>query len=139
MAVREASHGEVVRGGTVYIAPAGQHLRVEGSAEALHLALDMAPSVWGVRPSADVLFPTVAALAGRAVVGVVLTGMGRDGATGLAAIRAHGGRAIVQDAASCVVPGMPEAARTIAGADAVVPLDAIAATITATVDALRAL
>lgn len=139
MAVREAAHGDALRGGTVYIAPAGQHLRVEGADDVMRLALDVSPTVWGVRPSADVLFPTVAALKGRSVIGVVLTGMGRDGATGLAEIRAVGGRAIVQDAASCVVPGMPEAARTIAGADAVVPLDAMAATITAAVEALRAL
>ncbi|MHB1224544.1 MAG: chemotaxis protein CheB, partial [Gemmatimonadaceae bacterium] len=85
--------------------------------------------VWGVRPAADPLFQSAAAAFGARCVGVVLTGMGRDGADGLHAVRAAGGLGIVQDAATAAVYGMPRAALATAGADRVVALGDTAAAI----------
>ncbi len=123
--VHEAEAGQVVQAGHVYVAPGGLHMRVAGGAEPA-IALDTAPPLWGVRPSADPLFESVARVCGAHAVGVVLTGMGRDAADGLRAIRAAGGRAVVQDRATSTIYGMPQAALQLAGADRVAPLDAVA-------------
>ncbi|MHB1862026.1 MAG: protein-glutamate methylesterase/protein-glutamine glutaminase [Gemmatimonadaceae bacterium] len=126
--VHEAEQGQVVESGHVYVAPGGHHMRVVGGAEPTIALLDSAP-VWGVRPSADPLFHSVAELFGPRAVGVVLTGMGRDGADGLRAIRDAGGRAVVQDRATSTIYGMPQAALQQAGADRVAPLGGVAAAI----------
>ena len=94
----------------------------------MRIRLHDAPPVWGVRPAADVLFPAVARTYGPASIGVVLTGMGRDGAEGLRAIHEVGGRTLAQDEATCEIASMPRAAA--AHADAVVPLQEVAACIT---------
>ncbi len=138
--VAEAEQGVAIRSGWVYVAPGGRHLTLTGRREAPTVALSDAdaPTLWGVRPAADHLFHSVAALFRRSVVGVVLTGMGRDGADGLRAIRDAGGRAIVQDRATSTIFGMPHAAVQAAGADRVVPLGDVAAAIAALVAEVHA-
>src|SRR5205085_1810516 len=84
MRVTEAEHGEPLLGGRVYLARGGAHLRVARGADGAPVAaVDEGPPVWGVRPCADLLFASAASLFGHATLGVVLTGMGRDGADGL--------------------------------------------------------
>ena len=129
--VSEAVHGEPIERDHVYIAPGGSHLVVALEAGVPVARLDDGPPLWGVRPSADPLFRSAAAAFGRQTVGVVLTGMGRDGADGLQAVRAAGGLALVQDEASAIVFGMPRAALAQGGADQVVPLHDMARAVTA--------
>jgi len=132
--VAEAHDGMVPYAGSVYIAPGAMHTRVGGTRERPILTLHAAARDPGaVAPSADVLFRSAAAVFGRAVTGVVLTGMGRDGADGLREVRRAGGYAIVQDQESSTIYGMPRAALSDAGADRVVPLSGVARTIEAAV------
>jgi two-component system, chemotaxis family, protein-glutamate methylesterase/glutaminase len=126
LAVSEARHGDRIEHGRVYVAPGGMHMRVIDVNGMPVIALDQTPPIWGVRPSADPLFRSAAHRFGAALVGVVLTGMGRDGAEGLRAVRDKGGYAIVQDRETSIVYGMPQAALATAGADRMLPLDAIA-------------
>jgi len=115
-----ARNNEKVIGGRVYLAPGDRHMRIAAKADCAVIHTDSGPLVCGVRPSADPLFESAAQVFGENVVGVVLTGMGRDGSDGLRAIRAAGGGAIVQDRASSIIYGMPRAALAAAGADRVV-------------------
>lgn len=121
--VSEARHGDLLMENRVYIAPGGRHLSVSSGMDGRRLleVRDEAP-VLGVRPSADVLFRTLAETFGPSAVGVVLTGMGRDGAEGLRRLREAGAFAIVQDQATSTVYGMPKTALSTAGADAVAAL-----------------
>jgi two-component system chemotaxis response regulator CheB len=95
------------------------------------LVLDQTATMWGVRPAADPLFTSATMLFGADTIGVVLTGMGRDGADGLSAVRAAGGQAIVQHRDSAVIAGMPDAALQQAGADRVAMLEDVAGVIEA--------
>jgi two-component system chemotaxis response regulator CheB len=137
MRIAEAEDGEPVVHGRVYVAPGGFHMRVRDDGGGARIALDSAPPVWGVRPAADLLFKSAAALYGASTVAVVLTGMGRDGADGTRTIRQGGGRALLQDRESATIFGMPNAALQHAGADRVAPLSDIGAAIAELVDAVR--
>jgi two-component system, chemotaxis family, protein-glutamate methylesterase/glutaminase len=125
--VTEAEHGEPVVVNRVYLAPGGLHMRVVGNGPGTWtIALDDTAAIHGVRPSADRLFGSVAEQFGRSSIGVVLTGMGKDGAEGLKAIRQAGGLGIVQDKATSTIYGMPQAALQRAGAERIVGLPEVA-------------
>jgi two-component system chemotaxis response regulator CheB len=124
--VVEATDGQHVRGGTVYIAPGQRHLRVARTATGLVCRLDDGPPVNRHRPSVDVLFNSVAEVAGRSAVAALLTGMGEDGARGLHVLRLAGAPVYVQDEATSVVWGMPGAAVKLGPVDGVLPIEAIA-------------
>lgn len=122
MRVSEAAGGEPLLPGLAYVAPGGRHLVVVRSGAHYHVELRDGPEVHFQRPAVDVAFLSVARSAGAAAVGVLLTGMGNDGAAGLKAMRAAGAHTIAQDEASCVVFGMPRAAIACGGAAEVAPL-----------------
>jgi two-component system chemotaxis response regulator CheB len=124
--VKEAEEGDEVRKGKVYLAPGNKHLLLEGD----RLRLDDGPKVNFVRPAVDVLMNSVAPRYGPRAIGVVLTGMGSDGAEGMRNIKRNGGKTIAQSEETCVVYGMPKAVVDIGAADRVVPLTDIAQAIT---------
>ncbi len=110
LTVKEAEDGDTVLRGHAYIAPGNRHLVVQKSSRGYVLSIKDGPQVCYQRPSVDVLFHSVAQAAGASAVGVLLTGMGADGASGLLAMRKTGAHTIAQDEASCVVFGMPKEA-----------------------------
>ncbi|MCE8002334.1 protein-glutamate methylesterase/protein-glutamine glutaminase [Billgrantia ethanolica] len=123
--VKEASDGERVLPGHAYIAPGDAHLKLARSGANYVARLDDGPPVNRHRPSVDVLFHSAATQAGRNAIGVILTGMGKDGAAGLLEMRQAGSATLAQDEASCVVFGMPREAIALGGAVEVVGLDEI--------------
>ena len=124
--VVEASDGMPVETGCVYIAPGGtKHLEIEDS-KGLRCRLRAGPAVSGHSPSVDVLFGSVAQVAKQNALGIILTGMGRDGAQGLLAMRQAGAKTIGQDEASSLIYGMPRAAFEIGAVERQLPLDRIA-------------
>ncbi|WOI24644.1 chemotaxis response regulator protein-glutamate methylesterase [Cobetia amphilecti] len=125
IAVKEAAHGERILPGHAYIAPGDAHLTLSRSGANYVVTLDQRPPVNRHRPSVDVLFDSVARVAGRNAVGVILTGMGRDGARGLLQMREAGAHTIAQDEQSCVVYGMPREAVELGAAESVLPLSRI--------------
>ena len=136
--VTEATGGEVVTSSRVFIAPGDFHMRVRRVDNDVRIALDQKELVNGTRPAADALFPTVAEAYGERCVGVVLTGMGRDGAAGLASVRAAGGKTLVQDKSSSVVYGMPGRAVEVGAAEQVLPLEEIPGAIVECLNSLAA-
>jgi two-component system chemotaxis response regulator CheB len=117
--IKEADSGEVPQPGTVYLAPANYHLLVEADGR---LGLSVDPPVNHARPSVDVLFETAAEAFGSRLLGVLLTGAGRDGSQGLRAIQLRGGRTLVQDPADAVADSMPRSALDLLKPDAILPL-----------------
>jgi two-component system, chemotaxis family, protein-glutamate methylesterase/glutaminase len=125
--VREASHGDVLHPGTIWIAPGDYHLRVERAGTDVRLITDRSPAQNFCRPAVDVLFESVAQVYGDRALGVILTGMGQDGLRGCQQIRDRNGQILAQDEASSVVWGMPGFVAKAGIADAVLPLDRIGA------------
>jgi two-component system chemotaxis response regulator CheB len=122
----EARDGQRLTPGSVWVAPGGSHLRVALKAGHYTAVISDEDPVSGHRPSIDVLFHSAAKQAGRKATAVILTGMGRDGADGLLAMRQAGAHTIGQDEASCIVYGMPKVAAQIGAVMQVMPLDRIA-------------
>ena len=120
--IRIATQDDELKPGVVYFAPEGVHMEVSAKRR---IVLTDAPNVNGIKPSASILFNSIARNLGRSAVGVLLTGMGRDGADGLLEIRRNGGYTIAQDKESSIVFGMPGEAVKIGGAVSVLPLDSI--------------
>lgn len=129
--VHEAAHGDVVQAGHAYVAPGHSHLAVSSSGGVFRCELSASPPVNRHRPSVDVLFDSVARLAGARAVGVLLTGMGRDGAAGLLHMHEAGAHTIAQSEATCVVYGMPREAVALGGATEITDLHDIAGRIVA--------
>jgi len=126
---RVATDGEALQDGTVYFAPDGHHLRGASFGNRLFARLAADEPVQGHRPSATPLFASVAQECGARAIGVVLTGMGADGAQGLLALRDAGALTLAQSPETCVIDGMPLAAMALSAASEVVPLSGLAARI----------
>ena len=123
--VKEAVHGERVLPGHAYIAPGDMHLSLGRSGANYVTELDQGPPVNRHRPAVDVLFRSAARNAGANALGVILTGMGKDGAAGMLEMRNAGAYNVAQDEASCVVYGMPKEAVAHGGVHEVLPLHQI--------------
>jgi two-component system chemotaxis response regulator CheB len=123
--VREARNGDLVTPGLALIAPGGRHLLVRRHGAGYAVEVVDGPLVSRHKPSVDVLFRSVAKFAGKNALGILLTGMGDDGATGLLEMRGAGARTVAQDEASSTVYGMPKEAARRGAAERILPLDAI--------------
>jgi two-component system chemotaxis response regulator CheB len=123
--VKEAEDGDTVAPGKALIAPGNFHMLLNRSGAVYFVNVKKGPLVSRHRPSVDVLFKSVARYAGRNSVGVIMTGMGADGAQGLLEMKTNGASTVAQDEASCIVYGMPREAVALGAADSVVALDAI--------------
>ncbi|MCW7755358.1 chemotaxis response regulator protein-glutamate methylesterase [Desulfobotulus sp. H1] len=126
MSVKEAEDGDPVTPGQVLIAPGNFHMLLRCSGARYYVQVKTGPLVHHQRPAADVLFDSVATYAGSNALGIILTGMGADGAVGLKKMKDAGAGTIAQDEASSVVFGMPKEAIRMGAADHVLPLDKIA-------------
>lgn len=124
--VKEAQDGDLVAPGKVLIAPGNYHMEITRSGAYYHVKLHQGPALHSVRPAADYLMKSVATYVGKNAMGVVLTGMGKDGAEGLLAMKNAGAHTVAQDEKTCVVYGMPAAAVALGAADEVLPLPEIA-------------
>jgi two-component system chemotaxis response regulator CheB len=120
--VKEAEAGEIVTPSQLYVCPGSHHLRVSPTGR---VSLDDGPRISGYRPCADLAFESGADYAGPMMIGVVLTGMGNDGAKGVRAVKAAGGHVIVQDESTAVIFGMPQEAIKSGAVDQILPIDAI--------------
>ena len=129
VSVKEAEDGDTILRGRVLIAPGNRHMLLKRSGARYYVEVKDGPLVSRHRPSVDVLFRSAARYAGKNAVGVIMTGMGDDGARGLAEMKESGAYTIAQDEASCVVFGMPKEAVKLKAVDKVVPLNMIAKSI----------
>jgi two-component system chemotaxis response regulator CheB len=127
--VKEAESNDTVIRGRALIAPGNHHLLLKRSGARYYVEIKDGPLVCRHRPSVDVLFRSAARYAGQNAVGVILTGMGDDGARGMLEMKQAGATTIAQDEASCVVFGMPKEAIKLGAADKVLPLQAVAGAI----------
>ncbi|MGC1421906.1 MAG: chemotaxis response regulator protein-glutamate methylesterase [Terracidiphilus sp.] len=123
--VREAEDGDQIEPGLALVAPGNFHMLLKRAAAGYRVEVKDGPMVCFQRPAVDVLFHSVAQAAGSNATGVILTGMGSDGALGMLAMKKAGARTIAQDEATCVVFGMPKEAILHGGVDRVLPLSAI--------------
>jgi two-component system, chemotaxis family, protein-glutamate methylesterase/glutaminase len=126
LVVQEAKSGDLLLAGRVLLCPGNRHIMVRHMPRGDMVVLSDAPHVNGHRPSADILFQSVAQEFGSSGIGLLMTGMGEDGAEGLGAIKAAGGVTIAQSEETCVVAGMPRAAIVKGYAGKIIPLDGIA-------------
>ena len=124
--VKMAEQHEAVTPGHAYLSPGHAHLLVERNGTGFHAALSDAPPVNFHRPSVEVLFKSAARELGPRAIGVMLTGMGKDGAAAMLEMKQAGAYNLAQDEASCVVFGMPRAAIELGAVDEIVPLDRMA-------------
>jgi two-component system chemotaxis response regulator CheB len=124
--VREAKHGDRVMPGRALIAPGGRHMLLKRSGAQYHVDIMDGPLVSRHRPSVDVLFRSVAQCAGKNALGIIMTGMGDDGARGMKEMHDAGAKTVAQDEATCVVYGMPKEAVKLGAVDRVMPLGDIA-------------
>jgi len=125
MEVREAVNGDRVMPGRVLIAPGGRHMLLKRSGAQYHVEIVDGPPVSRHKPSVDVLFRSVAKCAGKNALGIIMTGMGDDGAKGMKEMHDMGARTLAQDEESCVVYGMPKEAVKLGAVDRILPLTAI--------------
>ena len=125
----EARDGEPLEKGRIYIAPGGKHMQVKRSGAQYHVEIKDGPLVNRHKPSVDVLFRSVAKFGGKNAVGIIMTGMGDDGARGLKEMQDEGASTVAQDEKSCVVFGMPREAIALGAADKIMSLDGISAEI----------
>ena len=125
VSVKEAVDGDTVSPGKVVIAPGGMHMLLKRSGAKYFVEVKDGPLVNRHRPSVDVLFQSAAQTAGENAIGVILTGMGDDGAKGMLCMKEAGGYNVAQDEASCIVFGMPKVAIERGGVHSVLPLDKI--------------
>lgn len=123
--VREARNGDTVAPGVALVAPGNYHMLLQRSGASYSVVLKNGPAVHFQRPSVDVMFQSVARNAGKNAVGVILTGMGADGATGMLQMHETGAKTIAQDEDSCVVFGMPKEAIKVGGVDEIISLQQI--------------
>lgn len=131
LTIKEAKDGDRLEANHVYIAPGGLHMRLVSTIAGVKIECFHGKPVNSVCPAVDVLFDTVAELYGREALGVILTGMGKDGARGLLKMRRAGATTLGQDERTCVVYGMPKAAWDIGAVQRQMPLDSIAGSIMA--------
>jgi two-component system chemotaxis response regulator CheB len=124
--VKEAADGDLLKSGRVLIAPGNFHIQVEQKALGMIVRLSDAPPCNGHRPSADILFESVAKVFQNRALGIIMTGMGKDGAAMLAELRKQGSRTLGQDEASSIVYGMPKVAFEMGGVERQVPLSEMA-------------
>jgi two-component system, chemotaxis family, protein-glutamate methylesterase/glutaminase len=125
--VREARNGDSIAGGAALVAPGNYHMVIKRSGARYFVEIKEGPPVFHQRPSVEVMFNSVAKYVGANAVGIMLTGMGVDGASALLAMRQSGARTIVQDESTCVVFGMPGEAVRLGAAEFVLPLQRITA------------
>ncbi|MCL1998395.1 MAG: CheB methylesterase domain-containing protein [Turicibacter sp.] len=127
--IKEAVSGDLLLRGQILIAPAGSHMQLVKKQDKFAVECFIGPKMHGVIPAADILFESVANIVRRNAVGVVLTGMGADGARGLMLMHNNGAKTIIQNEATCVVFGMPKVARDLGAVDFELPIDRIGAKI----------